>query len=127
MSFARSRKQAGSWLLTVLLLGSAWGGLRLRVPPGGPCGTAAHACCCVQSGLARCRCASHPGTATQLASLATCSGDLPSFLMARSPAIFVRPQASFVPLQRCGAALIVVTCAPSFMAPQPITPPPQAA
>jgi hypothetical protein len=127
MSFARSRKQAGSWLLAVLLLGSAWGGLRLRVPPGGACGTAAHACCCVRSGLARCGCSGHDGAAAQLVSLAACSGELPSFLTARSPALFLLPDASSVPLQRCGVALIAVTRAPAFMAPQPVTPPPQAA
>jgi hypothetical protein len=127
MSFARSWKQAGSWLLAVLLLGSAWGGLRLRVPPGGSCGTAAHACCCVRSGLARCGCSGHDGTAAQLVSLAACSGEPPSFLSARSPAIFVLPEASSVSLQRCGAALIAATRPPSFIAPQPVTPPPQVA
>jgi hypothetical protein len=128
MTFARRRKQAGSGLLAALLLISAWGSLWQGVPPGGSCrAAAAHACCCAHSGLAQCGCPGHAGTAAQLASLAACSGEAPSVLMALSPAVFVLPQAIVVPLQRCGAVPVAMPIALSSITPQPVTPPPQAA
>jgi hypothetical protein len=126
MGLAQRRKRAGPGLLAVLLFISA--SLSLRVPPGSRClAAAAHACCCAHAGLTKCNCCGHAGTASQLASLAACSGDLPSFVMASSPALFVLPQPVFAPLQRCGAAPVAVIVPLPFLIHQPFTPPPQAA
>jgi hypothetical protein len=129
MSLERSHKRSWSWLLAVLIFGTAWGGLFVRVrPAAGGCATTSHACCCAHAHKADCACDGHAGAASQFASLATCAGanDLPAFLMAPPPALLARADVGLLAPQPVGVGPAAASRLWPSAAQSPPFPPPQA-
>jgi hypothetical protein len=130
MNRAHSKKQHWAWLLAALMFSPVWVGLVARVhPPAAGCTLAAHACCCVKAGIPKCACDGHGGAAAQLVSLSTCAGaqDLPAFLLALPPAAPAPVSETIAPPRVASAVPLMAPVFPPSSAPQPATPPPQAA
>jgi hypothetical protein len=120
------------WLLALLLFGSVGGTLVTRIGwtgSGASCTTAAHACCCVKSGLLSCACGGHKGPAAQLASLTTCSGakELPALVLTVVAFLLAPASVSLMPLRAVGRAANTVPSVPISPVIPPSPPPPQPA
>jgi hypothetical protein len=121
---------AWSWLLALLVFGSAWGPILARVSGSGlaaGCSSGSHACCCIKAGQVSCACDGHAGAAAQMASLSSCAGanELPSFLISPPAAMLPPTGVALAEPVPTGFVFSQTLNDPQTAPPVPPPPPPQ--